>query len=106
VRLLPLVAWEPTTDTFLQPTVPALVELAGFLGVTSEELETAVQRRTQRMETLASGRGVGISAMREAVDDLMEAERTSMEAADSRARAGGAGGTGGAGGVTDEGPEA
>jgi hypothetical protein len=97
VRLLPLATWDATTDTLIPATAEALTEVAGIVGMTSEQLEAAVLRRTERMETLASGRGVGISAMREAVDDLMEAERASMEAA----RPGS-----GAGGVTDEGTDA
>jgi hypothetical protein len=83
VRLLPLATWESTTDTFIPASDEAMRELAGIVGMTCEELEAAVQRRIERMDTLASGRGVGVSAMREAVDSLAADEQASLKAADA-----------------------
>jgi len=75
VRLLPLATWDETTDVFIPATGEALAEVAAATGMTCAAFEAAVQRRTACMQTLASGRGVGASAMREAVAALAETER-------------------------------
>jgi hypothetical protein len=73
--MLQLAAWDETTDTFMPATPETLADLAAVLAMTGEELEEALIRREETMRTLASGRGVGISAMREAVDALIASER-------------------------------
>jgi hypothetical protein len=75
IRMLQLAAWDETTDTFLSATPETLADLAAALCMTSEELDAAITRREETMRTLASGRGVGMSAMREAVDALVNSER-------------------------------
>jgi hypothetical protein len=80
VRLLPLATWDETTDTFIPATGDALAEVAGILGVTCDALEAAIQRRTVCMQTLASGRGVGLNAMREAVAALKQVEQLEADA--------------------------
>lgn len=78
VSLLPLATWDETTDTFLPATPEALDELAGMLGMTPTALCAALERRTARIAELSRGRGAGIRAQREAVDEFMEAEQAAV----------------------------
>ena len=75
VSLIPLATWDQTSDTFLPAERTALVELAGVLGMPEEELHAALDRRVACIEQLAQGRGAGVQAMREAVDELSASER-------------------------------
>src|SRR5262249_34399813 len=75
VSLLPLAIWDPITDCFLPATPEGLTELAGFLCMAPDELTTALDRRTALIVRLSQGRGVGVHALREAVDELTAAEQ-------------------------------
>ncbi|HEX8982201.1 MAG TPA: hypothetical protein VF792_05490 [Ktedonobacterales bacterium] len=70
VRLLPLSTWDPNSDTFTPATPDVLAQLASVLGMTPEELETAIAKRTERLVALSAGRGAGLREMREVVDTL------------------------------------
>ncbi len=76
VRMLPLATWDEATDTFLSAVPDALREVADALSIPHDDFLLALQRRTERMEALAQGRGVGTHTMREAVEKLMADERT------------------------------
>lgn len=67
-RLLPLSYWEQHDDSFARPTVEVLTVLAALLDLSAEELEQTLDARTALLERLAEGHGVGVSAMRDAVD--------------------------------------
>lgn len=75
VSLLPLSTWDSTTDGFIAPDEETLDELAGLLGMEREAFDAALLRRTECIERLAQGRGAGVQAMRQAVDELAAAER-------------------------------
>ena len=68
VSLMPLSTWDASTDTFIAPSPKALDTLAGVLCLTRDELTRTLDDRTVRMEELSQGRGVGMRAMRDAVD--------------------------------------
>ncbi len=68
VSLMPLSTWDASTDTFIAPSPKALDTLASVLCLTREELTRTLDDRTVRMEELSQGRGVGMRAMRDAVD--------------------------------------
>jgi hypothetical protein len=70
VSLAPLATWDESRDTFTPATPEVMAELAALLEMAPEELEAALQRRIERLDALAAGRGVGIQAMRQAVDAL------------------------------------
>jgi hypothetical protein len=76
--LVPLVSWDAATDSFIPPTPAALGCVASALGIDSAEFSLQLQRRTELMGTLAEGRGVGVSAMRSALEEyLAEPEQDS-----------------------------
>lgn len=79
VSLLPLSTWDSTTDSFIPPDEAALDELAGILGMERTVFDTALACRVECMERLAQGRGAGIQAMRQAVDELFAEERAMAE---------------------------
>lgn len=72
VALLPLVRWSANGDSFQPPSPEARTALAGMLGMTSEALDATLADRCSRVEALAQGRGVGLHAMREAVEEFYE----------------------------------
>lgn len=75
VRMIPLAEWQAKTDTFRPATDEALAEVAAVVGMPVAEFCAALDRRQQRLEELAQGRGVGVNRMREAVDALIASER-------------------------------
>lgn len=79
ISLLPLSTWDSTSDTFIPTDDAGLDELAALLGMERADLDAALARREQRIERLAQGRGAGISAMRQAVDELGALERGVVE---------------------------
>lgn len=74
VSLLPLSCWDETTDGFMCATPEVLAELAGILGMPEADLLDTLDRRTGLIQRLAEGRGVGLRAMREAVDEFTAEE--------------------------------
>jgi len=74
VSLMRLATWERADDSFTVAPPEELAELAALLEMTPAELEAALLRRSQRLETLAQGRGASIHAMRQAVDELYAEE--------------------------------
>ena len=101
VALLPLVHWSANGDSFQPPSQETRAALAGMLGMTPEALDATLADRCARIEVLAQGRGVGLHAMREAVEEFYEQqERAAASAAATPASptspaddgAGGAGG--------------
>jgi hypothetical protein len=74
VSLLPLATWEPKSDTFTPLDEAGLAEVAALLGMTPESCADALNRRCAYIETLADGRGVGVRALREALDEFAAAE--------------------------------
>lgn len=67
-RMLPLAHWEEHDDSFASATPEALEVLAGLLELSREELEQTLAARAALLERLAEGHGVGVSAMRDAID--------------------------------------
>lgn len=74
VSMLPLATWEPKSDTFTPLDEEGLAEVAALLGMTPESCADALNRRCACIETLADGRGVGMRAMRDALDEFAAAE--------------------------------
>ncbi len=75
VSLLPLATWDETSDTFISATTEALDELAGILGMDSAQLTASIEARESLIARLSEGRGVGLRAMRDAVDGFAAEER-------------------------------
>lgn len=74
VSLLPLACWDETTDGFIGAAPEVLAELAEILGMSEADLLDTLDRRTGLIQRLAAGRGVGLRAMREAVDEFTASE--------------------------------
>lgn len=81
VSLLPLVRWTANGDSFQPPSPEAMTALAGVLGMTPEALSATLADRSARIEALAQGRGVGLHAMREAVEEFYEQKSAATPAA-------------------------
>ncbi len=81
VSLLPLVRWNANGDSFQSPSPEALAALAAVLGMTPEALNATLADRCTCIETLAQDRGVGLHAMREAVEQFYEQRTASTPAA-------------------------
>lgn len=79
VNLLPLSTWDHTTDMFIPADDATLDDLAGLLGMARADFDAALARREERIERLAQGRGAGIQAMRQVVDELGAEERGLVE---------------------------
>jgi hypothetical protein len=69
--LVSLVSWDAATDSFIPPTPAALKNVASALEIDAAEFSLQLQRRTELMGTLAEGRGVGVSAMRRALEEYL-----------------------------------
>ena len=70
VRLLPLARWDASADAHIGPSDATLAELAQMVGVTPDGLHTELDKRTELLERLAQGGGVGPRAFRDALDAL------------------------------------
>jgi hypothetical protein len=79
IEMIPLVSWDPTTDSFLPPGEDALGEIAYALSMPPSELAEEMVRRTEIMRTLSEGNGAGMQAMRRVTDAYL-AERSTEEA--------------------------
>jgi hypothetical protein len=75
VSMLPLATWDETADSFIPATPETLEEVACAVGVEGPEFLAALERRVACIEALAQGRGAGVRAMREAVDELVAREK-------------------------------
>ncbi len=75
LHLEPLITWDEATDSFLPAAPETLAGVATAIGMTAEAFHEGLRRRTERMELLASGHGAGVSAMRQAVDELRASEQ-------------------------------
>lgn len=82
VSLLPLACWTANGDCFQPPAPEALAALAGMLGMAPDALSATLDDRRALIETLAQGRGVGLHAMREAVEEFYQQEASAAPAAD------------------------
>lgn len=82
IGLLPLATWDEQTDTVLPATDEVLCELAELLGIEVAAMNASLDRRTALLTQLAQGRGVGVRAMREAVDQFVAEERGEAPADD------------------------
>jgi hypothetical protein len=71
IELIPLTSWDPPTDSFYPPSDAALTEMAAVLCMPLTDLKQELERRTQVMQTLSSGHGAGMQAMREATDEFL-----------------------------------
>jgi hypothetical protein len=77
IELIPVTSWDPRADSFHSPSDAALTEIAGVLCMTPADLRRELEQRTQVMQTLSAGHGVGMQAMREATDEYL-AERNEL----------------------------
>jgi hypothetical protein len=80
VELVRLAEWDEASDGMVPATPEALARLAAALGMTPDELSAVVDRRSRCLETLAAGKGAGIRATRQAIEQLMQAEAGAAEA--------------------------
>jgi len=71
VDLVPLVSWDAATDSFIPPSPAKLEDVACALEIDPAEFSRQLQERTELMRTLADGRGVGVSAMRTALEEYL-----------------------------------
>jgi hypothetical protein len=78
IEVIPLVSWDPTTDSFLPPGEDALAEIAAALAMPPDELAQELERRTEVMLTLSEGNGAGMQVMRRVTDTYL-AERPAEE---------------------------
>jgi hypothetical protein len=78
LQLLPLAMLNEVSDIFIPATEATLDDLATILGMAGDELREALSRRELCLRELAQGRGVGLRAMRAAVDELAARERGEM----------------------------
>ena len=74
VSLLPLSCWDETTDGFMFAPPEVLSELAEILAMPEADLLDTLDRRAELVQRLAAGKGAGLQAMREAVDQFTAAE--------------------------------
>lgn len=75
VRLLRLSTWREESDNFAHADGAVMSELATALGMEPDALEAAVLRRMERLAPLVGGRGAGLQATRQIVDELWAEER-------------------------------
>lgn len=78
VELLPLALWNGKDDSFTPASPRALSALAAALGKTSADVAATLADRCTHMEALAQGRGVGLHAMREAIDEFYDAQAAAV----------------------------
>jgi hypothetical protein len=71
VDLVPLVSWDAATDSFIPPNPATLEDVACALEIDPVEFSLQLQGRTELMRTLAEGHGVGVSAMRTALEEYL-----------------------------------
>jgi hypothetical protein len=86
--VLALATWDAGSDTIESATSEALAQLAEDLGLTPAELDAAIVRREACLATLATGRGAGMRATRQAIEELMLAEASGSSQASEDASAG------------------
>jgi hypothetical protein len=77
------VSWDAATDAFIPPTAAALAYVAGALGLDASEFSQQLQQRSELLGTLAQGRGVGMSAMRRALEDFLATPEQALPTSDS-----------------------
>jgi hypothetical protein len=73
-QLVPLAVWESKTDTQRPASDAALAGVAEVLGLSCDEVRSALERRRACLEQLAAGHGVNRRAFRAAVEELQAAE--------------------------------
>ncbi|HEU5439318.1 MAG TPA: hypothetical protein VFU88_08520 [Ktedonobacterales bacterium] len=78
--LLPLALWNGKDDSFTPASPAALSALAAALGTTPADVAATLADRCARIEALAQGRGVGLHAMREAIDEFYDAQAAAVPA--------------------------
>jgi hypothetical protein len=74
MEVLRLAQWDAASDCVVPAGPEVMDRLAGSLGMSAAELRTAVETRARCLEGLAAGKGAGIRATREAIEQLMLAE--------------------------------
>lgn len=75
LELAPLSTWDEASDTFIPASAEALADLATLLGMSTDDLSAALDRRVAILERLSVGKGVGVAAFRQAVDTLHAEEQ-------------------------------
>jgi hypothetical protein len=70
VSLANLSSWDQRRGEFTPAAPDVVAELATLLEMTPEDMEAALQRRIERLESLSAGRGATVQVMRQSVDEL------------------------------------
>ncbi len=67
---VPLSLWNEYDDTFEHADQTILDDLAGWIGMTTQEFNAALKRRVECLKELAQGSGITVRDMYDAVNDL------------------------------------
>jgi hypothetical protein len=67
---VPLSLWNEYDDTFEHADQAILDDLAGWIGMTTQEFNAALKRRIECLKELAQGSGITVRDMYDAVNDL------------------------------------
>ncbi|GHO89071.1 hypothetical protein [Dictyobacter formicarum] len=71
---VPLSLWNSFDDTFEHADAALLTELAGWIGMTPEEFQPALERRIACMQEISQQAGVDMQGMFDAITELHEKE--------------------------------
>lgn len=72
---IPLSLWNEYDDTFEHADQAILDDLAGWIGMTTQEFNAALKRRIECLKELAQGSGITVRDMYDAVNDLRCSEK-------------------------------
>jgi hypothetical protein len=74
---IPLSLWNSFDDSFEHADQAILDELATWAGISSQDFNAALERRTETLKELARGSGIGVAEMYDAINDLRCREKQS-----------------------------
>jgi hypothetical protein len=74
---IPLSLWNNFDDSFEHADQAILDDLATWAGISSQNFNTALERRTELLKELAQGSGIGVAEMYDAINDLRCQEKQS-----------------------------
>ncbi len=74
---IPLSLWNNFDDSFEHADQAILDDLASWAGISSQDFNAALERRTELLKELAQGSGIGVAEMYDAINDLRCREKQS-----------------------------
>ncbi len=74
---IPLSLWNNFDDSFEHADQAILDDLASWAGISSQDFNAALERRTELLKELAHGSGIGVAEMYDAINDLRCREKQS-----------------------------